>query len=1401
MKEIIYSKFSNERNESYKIKTDIIIDNGIKYVEKSAKNSKAENHILNMFNNYNKLKNCYSNEIKLNKCAFSGKKLRFEFIEGEALSKKIHRLLNDNNVDGAVDEIVRYFKCVANVKPLVKFEKTDDFCKIFGDAELPGEYVSCPISNIDIDFDNVIINDDGYNLIDYEWTFDFAVPIKFIEYRVVKNFILNSDSKKDVLAENGIFSILNISENEAAVFDEMESNFQSYVTRNSFVSGKFYNKLDVKNYNAVEWAFNREIKDAKSIVEIYADKGQGLEKTALPDNFNKFGNESIDIPVEKGTRLLRIDPVTDVCIISNTVVKAYNDEGEYLPDYITNGYKYSDTEYIFKDEDAQFHISVDENTERVKLDCKITSVDASVCDDIIKEIEAERAEKSSLEKYANERQSVIEKLNEKIVKYDSELRTSLESQKRQQAEIADKNAAIQSKDAEINYLNADLQNKERMIAEIYNSSSWRLTAPLRWAAGGGKKFFRNNHFTKRAYEFLHYVKVDGLKNAVNMYKKQGEEKKQVYSGAQQSINKNEIKPLKAFDKKIAVHLHLYYVDLLEEFFKYFNNIPFSFDLYVSCKGGSDVEAIRKRFKRLKHVNKVDVRETINRGRDIAPLYVQFAPEIEKHDYFLHVHSKKSLFTGKEQYGWRTYSLDCLLKDENTVRKIFALFESDKKVGLFYPETFGEMHLIAQDWLANAYNGKRLLDRMGIEFDDGLFNYPVGSFFWAKMEAVKPIFDMKLKYEDFPEEAGQTDGTIAHALERVISFVTRGQEYIEAIHDINSEYICLGKSYKVYQSYFNLDYEAVRYHLSQFDLVSFDIFDTLITRCVYMPDDVFEIMGEKIKREFDIDCKFIELRKQAEALAWEEKKEFTSIDDIYGKLPEIMKISDDTADKIKNMEIELELELCIPRIDMLKTFNYIKACGKKIVLVSDMYLTSDIVCKMLEKCGYKDYDDIWISCEKGLRKDNNTVWDEFYKVYGNYNTVHVGDNPRSDIQIVGDRLKQTFFVINPRTAFKMSKYYDRFKPYINGSVFDRIMLGMFINGGVYNSPFCQGNDGEPIINDYDTMGYSAFGPLFSAFSVWLNENTESNDVLMFLAREGYIFEQVYKNIFKSNESEMRKHCYFLASRRAVSVAAIRSSDDIRSILSQFYRGTFENLLMSRLGISLYDDMENKEISMPEDIEYVMSALSPHTEHIFKTAEKERNNYFEYMENMGINNNGIIVDVGYSGTIQYYMAKLTENKQKGLYLCTWVEKKPEKLGCVCDAMYPVMNADDEKKHKIFKNQLFLEAVLKAPFGQLICFENKDNGVEAVYKSDNIIPEELKELQNGILKFSCDLGKILGSFEGSININENMTADMFDVCLDGGWMTERVGNIMTVQDDYCKNGSHKFNAKNKTWEIINQ
>jgi len=305
--------------------------------------------------------------------------------------------------------------------------------------------------------------------------------------------------------------------------------------------------------------------------------------------------------------------------------------------------------------------------------------------------------------------------------------------------------------------------------------------------------------------------------------------------------------------------------------------------------------------------------------------------------------------------------------------------------------------------------------------------------------------------------------------------------------------------------------------------------------------------------------------------------------------------------------------------------------------------------------------------------------------------------------------------------------------------------------------------------------------------------------LFLSREGYLFKQLYDGYCNIYGKDSSKGVYFLASRRAVSVAAVKSEEDIKSILNQYYRGSLSNLLNVRLGINIYSEMEDIDVNMPDDIDKIMAMLKPHINDILVHAEEERETYLAYIDSIVDKNDTIaVVDVGYSGTIQYYLAKLLEWNLSGYYLSTWVDKKPEALGCVCSAPYPVVSYEEEHTAKVFKNQLFLEVALKAPFGQLIKFENGIKGIKGIYKDDNDIGDAVTQIQAGILDFEDKYLSVLQLISIYNMVDQNLVEDIFAVVMQGEWFSENVAEIFSVQDDYCSNGNQVYDNEKKTWVV---
>lgn len=126
-----------------------------------------------------------------------------------------------------------------------------------------------------------------------------------------------------------------------------------------------------------------------------------------------------------------------------------------------------------------------------------------------------------------------------------------------------------------------------------------------------------------------------------------------------SLPKSELVPLEDLSKrKIAVAVHVFYIDLFEEICAYLNHIPVKYSLFISISDERDRPNISDMAQRLIHAEHVSIKIVPNRGRDIAPLLIDFADNLNNYDYICHIHTKKSFYSKRERVEWRLYLLRC-----------------------------------------------------------------------------------------------------------------------------------------------------------------------------------------------------------------------------------------------------------------------------------------------------------------------------------------------------------------------------------------------------------------------------------------------------------------------------------------------------------------------------------------------------------------------------------------------------------------------------------------------------------------------------------------------------------------------------------------------------------------------
>lgn len=236
------------------------------------------------------------------------------------------------------------------------------------------------------------------------------------------------------------------------------------------------------------------------------------------------------------------------------------------------------------------------------------------------------------------------------------------------------------------------------------------------------------------------------------------------------------------NKKIILIAHLYYDDLWEYAFNYFKNIPNYIDILISTNSET-----KKNFFEERIANNLDnnckVIKINPRGRDMAALFVASRDYIKDYEYFCFMHDKKSLGSGYitgstfRDLLWEN-NLASLSYIENIIRE----FDENSSLGLIVPPRVYHgpyfYNFINQYWVANFDIVLDLLNQMGIDTPINVKCPPlsIGNCFWAKYDALKPLYDLSLRYEDFPEEPVPPNGTISHALERIYGYVAASRGY-------------------------------------------------------------------------------------------------------------------------------------------------------------------------------------------------------------------------------------------------------------------------------------------------------------------------------------------------------------------------------------------------------------------------------------------------------------------------------------------------------------------------------------------------------------------------------------------------------------------------------------------------
>ncbi len=396
-------------------------------------------------------------------------------------------------------------------------------------------------------------------------------------------------------------------------------------------------------------------------------------------------------------------------------------------------------------------------------------------------------------------------------------------------------------------------------------------------------------------------------------------------------------------------------------------------------------------------------------------------------------------------------------------------------------------------------------------------------------------------------------------------LNRKQNLIDKIEKISPSIskMILGNIHKFYRNVipFNDSLEKLKNEIidSKHEVISFDIFDTLITRPFYEPSDLFYFLNKKFREVFKSKgfIEFNKIRKESEWLCrnsiWQLKKyDEITLKEIYDYIGEHYNLDKEKLYTIMKYEEDLEVEFCKRRSTGYELYSLAKFIGKKVICTSDMYLDESIIKKILLNNNYYP-DKLYLSSKLRKIKYNGTLYNyliEDLKVFKE-NILHIGDNYESDytkpkeLGIDAIHFPKALDVFNNRFGNISSMYSGTFYKNMTSLYIDnynyleylgnRISLALVANK-FFDNPFVSFNDRTDFNSDPSMVGYFALGMHMFSLSKWLLDNTSEYDTLSFMARDGKLLYSV-SDVLKSIYNKYPSFKYIYVSRKSLIPAML------------------------------------------------------------------------------------------------------------------------------------------------------------------------------------------------------------------------------------------------------------------------
>lgn len=359
MKKIIFTKFSNDRADRFSIRTDIWQDDaGVRTVQKIPMHPLAKKHLENLSRWEEELDDAYR---AYGYVMDKGRRLEnggieLQYIQGETLEEKLDRLLDQGREEQAADELKAFIKTVRRPAEGTPFVMTEQFEEVFGKVSLPDGMESMGVTDIDLICSNVILGE-PVTVIDYEWCFDFPVPVSYLVYRILHYYIHTKTDRK-VLEKFGLFSWAGIAPEETAVYEQMEQSFQRYIDRSHVPLHKVFEGSAAGKLPLEEMVERERYHVSNETLQVFYDRGAGYRAEDSYRLAMEGGVIQAEILIPEGVRGIRLDPGMEpgICVLEKLYFVC--EGGRESPaGFTANGHLAEADKIYFLEEDPQLIVT------------------------------------------------------------------------------------------------------------------------------------------------------------------------------------------------------------------------------------------------------------------------------------------------------------------------------------------------------------------------------------------------------------------------------------------------------------------------------------------------------------------------------------------------------------------------------------------------------------------------------------------------------------------------------------------------------------------------------------------------------------------------------------------------------------------------------------------------------------------------------------------------------------------------------------------------------------------------------------------------------------------------------------------------------------------------------------